>query len=381
MEPDVARAYARTVHEEEIDLLRTLAQIPAPTGCEEARVAFVVKWLRNAGATCVEVDAQKNVLCWLGEVPAANVEVFSAHTDVVFDDRGALPLREEDGRLHAPGVGDDTANLVGLLLATRWLIAHPEAVAGRSILVLINSCEEGLGNLRGTRAVYDKYESCIASHVAFDTYLGNVVREAVGSVRWRVSCDGPGGHSFKRFGTPNAIVELARLVLDLDGMELPAAATTTQNAGVICGGTTVNSIAEHAEMLYELRSVDDGCLRAARAEFERVVDAHRVAHANDGVSFCVEPIGQRPGNGPVDAAALDALTARACDATRVASGRDHVTIAPSSTDANIPLSCGIPAVCMGAVRGAGAHTRDEWIETSSLEDGLVAILLMMAARV
>ncbi len=381
METAAARTYAREVFEEEVALLRTLAQIPAPTSREEARAEFVATWLRDAGATCVEIDDAKNVLCWVSETPNASVEVFSAHTDVVFDDLTPLPLREEDGRLYAPGVGDDTGNLVGLLFATRWLLAHPEATAGRSVLVVANSCEEGLGNLRGTRAIYDRYGARIASHATFDTYLGNVVREAVGSVRWRVSCDGPGGHSFKKFGTPNAIVELARLVCDLDDMELPATATTTQNVGVVSGGTTVNSIAAHAEMLYELRSVDDECLRAARAEFERIVATHQEAHRDDGVCFSVELLGERPGNGAVDVAALEALADKACAATRAATGCTEVAIAPSSTDANIPLSLGIPAVCIGAVRGAGAHTRDEWVDVASLEDGLVAILKMMSERI
>lgn len=374
MNASAYRAYARTVFEEEVDLLRTLAQIPAPSGSEERRATFVASWLLDAGAARVEVDEQKNVLCWVVESPDAGIEVFSAHTDVVFDDLTPLPLREEDGCMYAPGVGDDTANLVGLLMGTRWLLAHPEATRGRSILVVANSCEEGLGNLRGTRALYDRYGDRIASHVVFDTTLGNVVREAVGSVRWRVSCDGPGGHSFKAFGTPNAIVELSRLVCALDRMELPTAALTTRNVGTISGGTTVNSIAAHAEMLFELRSMSDECLASARAAFEQTLRAHQ----GFGVRFATEVVGERPASAASTSPALDALAARACAATRAATGVEEVHIAPSSTDANIPLSRGIPAVCLGAVRGKGAHTRDEWIETASLEDGLVAILSMLA---
>lgn len=369
------RDYARTVFAEETELLCTLAQIPAPSGKEEQRAAYVLSWLRNAGATRVEVDVQNNVLCWVSESPGAGVEVFSAHTDVVFDDLTPLPLREEDGRMYAPGVGDDTANLVGLLTGTRWLLAHPELTQGRSILVVANSCEEGLGNLRGTRALYERYGSRIASHVVFDTTLGNVVREAVGSVRWRVSCDGPGGHSFKAFGAPNAIVELSRLICALDAMELPSAAVTTRNVGTIEGGTTVNAIAAHAEMLFELRSMNDACLKEASVAFEQTVQA--CGENVPGVRFGYEVVGERPASAIGDSPELDALVARACAATRAATGMDEVNIVPSSTDANIPLSRGIPAVCLGGVRGAGAHTRGEWIETASLEDGLVAVLSML----
>lgn len=368
------RAYARSVFSEEVELLRTLAQIPAPSGKEDQRAAFVSAWLREAGATRVEIDDAKNVLCWVSESPDAGVEVFSAHTDVVFDDLTPLPLREENGYLCAPGVGDDTANLTGLLMGTRWLLAHPELTRGRSILVVANSCEEGLGNLRGTRDLYDRYGDRIKSHVIFDTTLGNVVREAVGSIRWRVSCDGPGGHSFKAFGTPNAIVELSRLICALDHMELPTDAVTTYNVGTISGGTTVNSIAAHAEMLFELRSTSDECLQSARRTFEETVHAFQKSK----VRFTTEVVGERPASATMVNPALDALVDKACAATAAATGLTHVNIAPSSTDANIPLSKGIAAVCLGAVRGMGAHTREERIETASLEDGLVAVLSMLA---
>ena len=126
MEHENIRSYAREVFDEEADLLRALARIPSPTFHEDKRAAFVAAWLRDAGAERVEIDEAKNVICWLSETPGAPLELFSAHTDVVFDDTSELPLREEDGRLYVPGAGDDTSNLVGLLIASRYLLAHPE---------------------------------------------------------------------------------------------------------------------------------------------------------------------------------------------------------------------------------------------------------------
>ena len=378
MTPEQMRTYADAVHDEEVALLRTLAQIPAPTGHEEKRAAFVASWLRSAGATNVEVDNENNVLCWLAQTPGAGVEVFSAHTDVVFDDTDPLPLREEDGRLYAPGVGDDTANLVGLLFAARYLLAHPQKLEGRSVLVVANSCEEGLGNLRGTRALYDTLQKQIASHVAFDTTLGNYVSQAVGSHRWRISCTTEGGHSFKNYGRPNAISELARLIVALEGIELPSDPPCTRNVGTIEGGTTVNSIASHASMLYEHRSTSEDALVQMREQLELVVSAHQ----REGVTFELELIGERPGNGSMDADACERLLLlekRAERTQRLATGYSEINHAPSSTDVNIPLSRGIPGVCVGAVRGMGAHTRGEWIEIDSLRDGLVAVLGMMCA--
>ena len=164
----LGHALAEEVYPEEVTLLKRLAQIPAPTGHEDERATFVAQWLRDTGAPRVEVDDAKNVLCWVSEYADAPVELFSAHTDVVFDDRTPLPLREEGARLYCPGVGDDTANLVGLLMATRYLLAHPELVEGRSILMVANSCEEGLGNLRGTRAVYER----LGADLRYGCYAG-----------------------------------------------------------------------------------------------------------------------------------------------------------------------------------------------------------------
>lgn len=371
------QAYAHDVYPEEVNLLRTLARIPAPSGQEEHRARFVASWLRDAGAAHVEIDEAKNVLCWLGEAPDAGVEVFSAHTDVVFDDLTELPLREEGPRMYAPGVGDDTANLVGLLMATRYLLRHPEHVAARSLLVVANSGEEGLGNLRGTKAVYERFGARVLSHVAFDLYLGSYVSEAVGSHRWRVCCDTSGGHSYKDFGKPNAIAKLAGLIGALEAHEPPHGMSCTHNVGRIEGGTTINSIASHAEMLWEHRSQSEECLGLMRETFERTIAARQ----QDGVRFSVELLGERPATGTMSDRAAEAqahLEERARRAQRLALGDAPITHAPASTDINVPLSLGIPAVCVGAVRGAELHTRDEWIETESLKDGLVVILSMMA---
>ena len=369
------RQYADEVFAEELDLLRALARIPAPSGHEDARAQFVSQWLRDAGCEGVEVDEAQNVLCFLGGAAPegdGQLEVFSAHTDVVFEDTEPLPLREEYGRLWCPGIGDDTANLVGLMMAAKLIAHEPQLVADRSILVVANSCEEGLGNLRGTRALYDRFGRRIQSHITFDTYTGAVVAHAVGSERWRVSVDCEGGHSWANYGRPNAIVELAALIEGLAHMEVPSQARTTWNVGTIEGGSTVNSIAQHAHMLYEYRSVSSGCLATMRARFlERIA-----AHQREDVRVSAELVGERPADVDEPIAGLPELEARALEAVRAVTGLEP-NVHPSSTDANIPLSRGIPALCVGAIRGAGAHTREEWIDPASLSEGLALILALM----
>lgn len=372
---ETARSYATAVAHEELELLRELAVIPAPSGKEDRRAAFVADWLRTAGCSRVEVDGAKNVLCFLGNATpegAEPLEVYSAHTDVVFDDEDTLPLREEGGRLWCPGVGDDTANLVGLMMAARLLAERPELVASRGILVVANSCEEGLGNLRGTRELYRRFGGRIKSHITFDTYTGAVVSHAVGSERWRVSVDCEGGHSWRCFGQPNAIVELSTLIANLSHVELPTASRTTWNVGAITGGSTVNSIAEHAEMLYEYRSGRSRCLAVMREQVLACV----AAHEHEGVRVHAELVGDRPADADAPIAGLVELEARAIEALREVAGLEP-DLHPSSTDANIPLSLGIPALCVGAVCGGGAHTREEWIDPASLPEGLALIVAMM----
>ena len=192
----VAEAYAEECYEEELELLRTLAQIPAPSGHEERRAEFIRDWLLAQGAPvgAVRVDDAKNVILSLPGPTGGDdgIAVFAAHTDVVFPDTEPLPLAESATRLLAPGVGDDTANLVGLLLAARYLLRH-KVPLDRRLLVVANSCEEGLGNLAGTRELFRHYDGQVREFTSFDLYLGMHVVSAVGSHRWRVKCHTEGG--------------------------------------------------------------------------------------------------------------------------------------------------------------------------------------------
>lgn len=349
--------------EDPLQLLRRLAVIPAPSGHEDLRAAFVRDWLRAVGANDVQIDGAKNVICRLGASDADRYVVFSAHTDVVFPDTDALPLREDDARLYAPGVGDDTANLCALLLAARELITHPGAIPeDYGVLIVANSCEEGLGNLAGTKALYRRYAGKIVEHVAFDLYMPQCIWSAVGSHRYRITCHTQGGHSLRDYGRPNAIEVLCGVVEDLYGHDLPAGAT--QNVGTIAGGTTVNAIPSSASMLYEYRSDSQQTLAQLSDRLRATVERHRDFQG----TLEVECVGKRPGNGPVDRERLAGLVGRACEViTRVTGLMPDQT--PASTDVNVPLALGVPAVCVGAVRGGLLHTRDEWVEKASLVTG------------
>ena len=364
-------AYAQACRQEQADLLRTLGRIPAPSRREDRRAAFCRDWLQAQGAQDVTIDSAKNVICRLGSRDCAAFVVFAAHTDIVFPDLDPLPMQEEGGKLFAPGIGDDTANLVNLLLAARYLIQH-QVQLRQGVLIVANACEEGLGNLDGTKALFAAYGDRIRAFYSFDLYMPLCCDTAVGSYRYRITCKTQGGHSYVDFGRPSAIQLLCGLVGELYQIQPPAQAKTTFNVGRIEGGTTVNSIAQEASMLYEFRSTDQSCLDQMEQKFRQAV-AHWEGRGGD---FEVELLGVRPGNGPLDHEALARFTRQSDEIIRTFTGRepDHT---PNSTDSNVPLSLGIPANTIGTVDGGLPHTRQEWVNLDSLPTGLKIVLALM----
>lgn len=370
---DVAAAhdYASQVLQQEIRLLKDLAQIPSPSGHEDARAHYVERWLKNAGATAVTVDEAKNAYCLLGEEDAERLLVFSAHTDIVANDTKPLPLHEDNSRLYAPGVGDDTANLVGLLMAARYLLAHLSVIPKNTgVLIVANSCEEGLGNLRGTRAIYKRFGKRIREHHSFDLYLPQVISHAVGSHRYRITCTTRGGHSLRDFGNTNAIEVLCRVVEGLYSLDPPAG--VTYNVGTIEGGTTINSIASHARMTVEYRAQKQASLMRLHDKLMKLIESVNT----DDAKIEVELIGDRPCDSGVDPDKLEVIEQEAAEIMEAVTGQTPDTT-PASTDANIPLSLKVPAINVGAVRGGLLHTRDEWVSEKSLQEGLTVILAIM----
>lgn len=349
---------------EQLSLLRTLAAIPAPSHQEDQRAQFIKKWLVENGAGSVTIDDAKNVILPLGT--GESMLAVMAHTDVVFPDTDPLPVREENECLYAPGVGDDTANVVALMFCAKFFLTHPEYLP-EPLLMVFNSCEEGLGNLKGVRQIMSDYSGCIHSLVSFDCQSDSIITRAVGSERWKVAVSTKGGHSFSDFGNANAIACLSRLVAALYSQPVPQKEgfKTTYNIGIISGGTSVNTIAQNAEITYEYRSDDRDCLAVMARQFQELVSAA----GSPDAQFSVESLGSRPCGENVDKAAQAALLRRSIDAIQSVYGVTPPQCA-ASTDANIPLSLGIPAVTFGLYRGGGAHTRQEYVTISSLTPGL-----------
>ena len=197
--------------DEQLQLLKTLAAIPAPSHQEQKRAEFIRDWLISQGAANVEIDEALNVVLPLGCEGREDLRVYMAHTDVVFPDTEPLPVREEGDRLYAPGVGDDTANVTALMMCAKFFLEHPENVK-RPTLIVFNSCEEGFGNLKGVRQIMTDFSGRVAELISFDLEFTAMVNRAVGSERWLVRAETCGGHSYSAFGNPNAIASLSELV-------------------------------------------------------------------------------------------------------------------------------------------------------------------------
>lgn len=348
-------------------LLEDLCDIPAPSHFEDERAAFVLSWLEGIGAKGAYVDEAKNVVLPIACEGKSDIVCFAAHTDTVFPMETPLVFKEEDGKYFCPGVGDDTVNLVNMLMTVRYIVQNgiqPKC----GVLFVANACEEGLGNLKGIRQIFKDFDGRIQRFVTFDGNFTAVVAKSVGSHRYNVEVKTEGGHSWGNFGKTNSIVELARLITELSAIPLPKkeGAKTTFNVGLVEGGTSVNTIAQNASMLYEYRSDDAECLAYMEKAFRDAVAAFQ---KKTEAEITVTVVGERPCGEAKDKAVHQEMIDRAVAVSKKYSGKD-CAVKSGSTDCNIPLSLGIPAICPGLTFGGGMHTREEWIEIASIPTGL-----------
>jgi len=359
--------------DETLELLKTLAKIPAPSNHEEKRANFCKDWLEKQGAKGVYIDDALNVVYPLNVTEDNNIVVFMAHTDVVFPDTEELPLVIEEGLIKAPGIGDDTANLVILLMVTKYIIANNIKPKNGGILIVCNSGEEGLGNLKGSRKIVDTFGKRITEFFSFDGGSFMICDDAVGSKRYKVEVLTEGGHSYGKFGNRNAIAYLASMIETLYQMKVPDLGKTTYNVGTISGGTSVNTIAQQAEMLYEFRSDKRKALEIMDNHFNAVIECYKAK----GITVNVELLGERPCSIDIDQKKHQELLDITTEIVKKYFNEQPVIVA-GSTDCNIPLSVGIPSICVGTIIGDGAHTREEWVKIDSLEPGTkLAFDLMM----
>jgi acetylornithine deacetylase/succinyl-diaminopimelate desuccinylase-like protein len=375
-----------------MDWQAQMVAIPAPPFGEAARSRWLAARFAEIGLASIETDEAGNVI---GLLPAAHlppgsagpVVVLSAHLDTVFPAETPLHPVVNGDRLEAPGACDNGAGVAGMLAIAQALV-QARVQAPVPLLFLGNVGEEGEGDLRGVRHFYQQstWAARVAAHIVLDgAGAESAVTQALGSCRYRITITGPGGHSFTDAGTPNPITALASALAILAQTELPEEPRTTLNIGTIHGGTSVNSIPESATAAIDFRSTSSEQLMRLETGLRSAVD-DAVTHWNGQVKpdaqhlrgqldFELVKIGDRPAaNLAAESPLIEAL--RAVD--RHLGVRTDLLL--GSTDANIPLSLGVPALSMGAGgAGGGAHTQAEWYSAHDREAGLKRVLLLTLA--
>ena len=377
---DFLRTNASATTDEQV----RITEIPAPPFHEGARAAYLKKLLAAAGLR-VEIDGTGNVI---GEYSGSSQDVvmLTAHLDTVFPAGTNVNVKREGGRLLAPGISDNGTGLAALVVVARAL--HEVKIkTNNTILFVADVGEEGEGNLRGMRALVDAYKKRLKGVIALDgSATEYVTTAALASRRVEIAVTGPGGHSWSDFGVPNPIHALGRGIARFVAARVPESPRTSFNIGEIEGGTSVNSIPSRTLMKVDLRSESESELgkleNFLRESIQSGIDEEMAAARERGMAggtsmldlkvsvLGVRPAGELPENSPLLAALLAADT-RLGNRSR----RER-----SSTDANIPLSVGIPAISLGAGgRSGGAHTIEEWYDPTNRELGLQRVALTLLA--
>lgn len=369
-----------------------LVGIAAPSNGERERAQWLAARFAEAGVSAVETDTAGNVL---GMLPATKlpsestgpVVLLSAHLDTVFPADTPLHTVLKGDRLEAPGACDNAAGVVGMLAVVHALVGAGVELPA-PLVVLGNVGEEGEGDLRGVRHFYEHSALAgrVAAHIVLDGAGADAaVTQALGSRRYRVTVTGPGGHSFTDAGTPNPIAALAMALAGVSETPLPEEPRTTLNLGTVRGGISVNSIPESAEATVDFRSTDGNQLLRLEVALHRAVE-DAVEHWNarsrspsavgrGRLEFAIAKIGDRPAAHLADDSTLLAVL-RAVD--RHLGLRTDLRL--GSTDANLPLALGVPALSMGAGgEGGEAHTLREWYSPKNRELALKRVLLLTLA--
>lgn len=360
-----------------------LCSVPAPPFGEAERAHLFGDLLRTHGLRKVSIDTAGNCLgVRRGTDSRGSVVVASAHLDTVFPAGTNCTVRTDaKGRLHAPGIADDSSGLAALLALFRALEATSIETAG-SILFAATVGEEGEGNLRGVRHLFTggAWAGKINAFISFDgPGVERITHIALGSRRYRVRLTGAGGHSWGDFGMPNPIHALGRAISKLASYPAPRQPRTTFNVGRVSGGTGVNVIAQEASMDVDLRSQSADELQRLDSFFHRAVreavDDENLSRApgTAPLTLDLKLIGDRPSG---ETKAETPLVRLAAEATRACGHRPVLDC--SSTDSNVPISLGIPAITLGVGGNSGnSHTLDEWYDPARRATGLKRALLVL----
>ena len=385
--PEVKRAFrffetdADAITEEHI----RICSIPASPFGEQDRARYLSEKFANLGLTEVDIDEEGNCLALIEGTSRSPLFVVSAHLDTVFSKETDFTVVRNKNRLLAPGIADDGCGLAALIALAKAIQTERIHTEG-SILFVGTVGEEGEGNLRGVRHLLTKgrWASKVDAFLSFDgPGVERITNRALGSRRYRVEIGGPGGHSWGDFGVPNPVHAMGGAISRLAAYPAPKDPRTTFNVGRVEGGTSINAIPGKASMEVDLRSAAEAELRRLDAFFRRAIrDAVDEENAKRRVGdpelkLKLDLIGERPTG---ETAADSSLVELAIETTRALGFEPRLD--QSSTDSNLPISLGIPAITLGAGGSSGSsHTLDEWYDALDRDKGLKRGLLVILGMV
>ena len=358
-----------------------ICEIPAPTFDERVRGRYYMERLSELDLDCVEMDSAGNVFGLLEGSADGPKLLVAAHLDTVFPEGTDVKVACKHQMYCAPGIGDNSRGLASLLSVIRGFTeTHVKPVG--NVIFCGNVGEEGLGDLAGVKALF-RNNTDIDGFIAVDG-LGSrdIVYLATGSRRYEVTYRGPGGHSFGAFGVPSAIHAMGRAIGKIADLKTPTNPKVTFTVGMVSGGTSVNSIAAKATMLIDMRANATGGLSEFEAKaleaIELATDEENARWQSDSITVHVKLIGDRPAGSQ----ATDSVIVQAAYASIQALGNTPNLEGPHSTDANVPIALGIPAICLGGGgRGGNAHSPDEWYENVDAYLGPQSIFLTILGLV
>ena len=375
-----ALEYIKKDDERTLCELLEMCQISAPSYMEKKKADYVLNKFQEIGLSNVHMDEIWNVFGTIkgsGDGPRV---MLAAHTDTVFPIETDVTVKKEGNRYVCPGINDDTRAVAELFTIARAMMETGLRGEG-DIVFCANVCEEGLGDLKGVKRIFGSTEYYDGFVSIDNPCTGGIIYIATGSIRYKVIFRGHGGHSFSDFGLPNPIHALGRAIGKIAEFQTPELPKTTFNVGGIEGGTSVNTIAAEASMLVDIRSDSEAELERLSGELQEVVNEAAAAEnarwkREEKVSVEIQTIGRRPaGMQSKDCKIVRAAWDAACALGIKPELRDE-----SSTDANIPISMGIPAIAVGrGVKEGGIHTVHEWFEPADAWLGPQRDLLLMLA--
>jgi len=347
-----------------------IQQIPAPTFDEAERAAYVSQQFQNFNLNDVMIDDVYNVYGRLAGKSSNTAIMILAHTDTVFPADTDLTIKRNGDKISGPGLGDNSMGVAGLLGVLKTL-HDSQTQPDCDIWFVANSCEEGLGDLKGIKAAFARLQSKISAVINLEGLaLGHIYNAGIAVHRLHITATADGGHSWLHYGRPSAIHGIMELGSQISKLNIPSQPRTTYNIGMVDGGHAINAIATKASLWLDMRSVSLSSLNTLREDVYKLIQ--NLEH--DSLRFEVDVVGDRP----TGSIANDHVLVQGA-MTTLAKLNIRGVLETGSTDGNVPLAHGCPTVTIGVTRGGNAHRLDEYIEVSPVETGMKQLITLSLA--